>query len=284
MRGVPLRMEIGPKDLEKSQVVLARRDTREKSFVPMDGLAAKVEEMLCAIQKALYDRAVQFRTEHTTETDSYAEFKQIMDGRPGFVIAPWCGSAQCEADIKAETQATIRNIPFTTKPRREKVPEVRRPCDDARLVCEVLLVGAMSLRPATACSHPPAADHVSSSTSSLFRFFPKIHASAMLNRYRKNSGTDIATSETPPPSGVTIAETITMIKQRVLRVPPHEACGDDAHSREEEHDRRHLEDEAERQDHLDVERKCRRDARHEGQIVVREADEEFPGERKDDVV
>jgi prolyl-tRNA synthetase len=116
MRGVPLRMEIGPKDLDKAQVVLARRDTREKSFVPMDGLAAQVEGMLAAIQRALYDRAVQFRTEHTTETDSYAEFKQIMDGRPGFVIAPWCGSAQCEADIKAETQATIRNIPFTAKP------------------------------------------------------------------------------------------------------------------------------------------------------------------------
>jgi prolyl-tRNA synthetase len=116
MRGVPLRMEIGPKDLEKSQVVLARRDTREKAFVPMDGLAGTVEEMIATIQQALYDRALQFRTEHTTETDSYAEFKQIMDGRPGFVIAPWCGSAQCEADIKAETQATIRNIPFTAKP------------------------------------------------------------------------------------------------------------------------------------------------------------------------
>jgi prolyl-tRNA synthetase len=116
MRGVPLRMEIGPKDLEKSQVVLARRDTREKAFVPMDGLAAKVEELLATIQKALFDRAIQFRTEHTTETDSYDEFKQIMDGRPGFVISPWCGSAKCEADIKAETQATIRNMPFTTKP------------------------------------------------------------------------------------------------------------------------------------------------------------------------
>jgi prolyl-tRNA synthetase len=109
-------MEIGPKDLEKSQVVLARRDTREKSFVPMEGLAGKVEEMLATIQQALFDRAVRFRTEHTTETDSYDEFKQIMDGRPGFVISPWCGSAQCEADIKAETQATIRNIPFTAKP------------------------------------------------------------------------------------------------------------------------------------------------------------------------
>src|SRR3977135_818705 len=112
MRGVPLRLEIGPKDIEKSQVVLARRDTREKSFVPMDGLAAKVEEMLAAIQKALYDRALQFRTEHTTEADTYAEFKAIMDGRPGFVISPWCGSEKCEADIKAETKATSRQLPL----------------------------------------------------------------------------------------------------------------------------------------------------------------------------
>jgi prolyl-tRNA synthetase len=116
LRGVPLRMEIGPKDLEKSQVVLARRDTREKAFVPMDGLAANVAERLNTIQQALYDRALQFRTEHTTETDSYTEFREIMEGRPGFVISPWCGSAACEADIKAETQATIRNIPFTSKP------------------------------------------------------------------------------------------------------------------------------------------------------------------------
>jgi prolyl-tRNA synthetase len=116
MRGVPLRMAIGPKDLEKQQVELARRDTREKSFVPMEGLAAHVEQLLETIQKALYDRAIAFRTDHTSETDSYDEFKQIMDGRPGFVIAPWCGSAKCEADIKAETQATIRNIPFVTTP------------------------------------------------------------------------------------------------------------------------------------------------------------------------
>ena len=113
MRGVPLRLEIGPKDIEKSQVVLARRDTREKSFTPMEGLAAHVEQQLVTIQQALFDRAIKFRTEHTSETSSYDEFKQIMDGRPGFVISPWCGSAECEAAIKAETQATIRNIPFT---------------------------------------------------------------------------------------------------------------------------------------------------------------------------
>ena len=116
MRGVPLRLEIGPKDLEKSQVVLARRDTREKSFVPMDGLGAHAEELLTTIQRALYDRAVKFREEHTSTADTYAEFKAIMEGRPGFVISPWCGSAACEASIKTETQATIRNVPFTSPP------------------------------------------------------------------------------------------------------------------------------------------------------------------------
>src|SRR5687767_11458209 len=121
LRGVPVRLEIGPKDLEKSQVVLARRDTREKSFVPMEGLAAHVEQLLAAIQQALFERATAFRSEHTSRTDSYDEFKQIMDGRPGFVISPWCGSATCEADIKAETQATIRNIPFGSEPDRKSV-------------------------------------------------------------------------------------------------------------------------------------------------------------------
>ena len=115
MRGVPLRLEIGPKDIEKSQVVLARRDTREKSFVPMDGLAGHVEELLKTIQQALFDRAHAFREEHTSSTASYDEFKQIMEGRPGFVISPWCRSADCEAQVKTETQATIRNIPFTSQ-------------------------------------------------------------------------------------------------------------------------------------------------------------------------
>jgi prolyl-tRNA synthetase len=112
LRGVPLRLEIGPKDIEKSQVVLARRDTREKAAAPMEGLTAHVEGLLAAIQRALYERALKFREEHTSSTDSYDEFKQIMEGRPGFVVSPWCGDATCEAAIKAETQATIRNIPF----------------------------------------------------------------------------------------------------------------------------------------------------------------------------
>ena len=111
MRGVPLRLEIGPKDIEKNAVFAARRDTRAKASMPMDGLAGAIKSLLDEIQQALFDRAVKFRDEHTSRTDSYDEFKQIMEGRPGFVISPWCGEASCEADIKTETQATIRNVP-----------------------------------------------------------------------------------------------------------------------------------------------------------------------------
>jgi prolyl-tRNA synthetase len=112
MRGVPLRLEIGPKDIEKSQVLLARRDTREKLPTPMDGLTAKIVNLLEAIQTNLFERAVKFREERTKRVSTYDEFKALMEGRPGFVIAGWCGSAECEAQIKAETQATLRNIPF----------------------------------------------------------------------------------------------------------------------------------------------------------------------------
>jgi prolyl-tRNA synthetase len=112
MRGVPLRLEIGPKDIEKSQVLLARRDTREKLPTPMDGLTETIVGLLETIQRNLYARAVKFREEHTHRVSTYEQFKSLMEGRPGFVIAGWCGSAACEAEIKAETQATLRNIPF----------------------------------------------------------------------------------------------------------------------------------------------------------------------------
>jgi len=111
MRGVPLRVEIGPKDIEKSAVLVARRDTREKQSLPIEGLPAALRSLLDEIQKNLFDRAIAFREEHTHRVSTYAEFKEIMDGRPGFVIAPWCGTAECEAQIKTETQATIRNMP-----------------------------------------------------------------------------------------------------------------------------------------------------------------------------
>jgi prolyl-tRNA synthetase len=118
LRGVPLRIEIGPKDIEKSTVMIARRDTREKSSLAMDGIGAAVVGLLDDIQKALYDRALKYREEHTQRVSTYEEFKKLMEGRPGFLIAGWCGSAECENTIKADTQATVRNIPFGA----ERVP------------------------------------------------------------------------------------------------------------------------------------------------------------------
>ena len=112
LRGVPLRIAIGPKDIEKSVVEVARRDTREKESMPMAGLADLIKTRLEEIQQTLFRRALTFREEHTTRVSSYEEFKEIMEGRPGFVIAGWCGSEECEAQIKADTQATLRNIPF----------------------------------------------------------------------------------------------------------------------------------------------------------------------------
>jgi prolyl-tRNA synthetase len=111
LRGVPLRLEIGPRDIEKSQVLIARRDTREKLGVPMDGLAVRLRHLLDDVQRTLYERALAFRDAHTQRVERYDEFRQVLEGRPGFVVAPWCGSADCEAAIKADTQATIRNMP-----------------------------------------------------------------------------------------------------------------------------------------------------------------------------
>ena len=87
--------------------------SREKLGVPMQGLAGRVRELLDAVQKNLFDRAVAFRDEHTQRVSTYDEFKAAMEGRPGFVIAAWCGSADCEAQIKTDTQATIRNMPMS---------------------------------------------------------------------------------------------------------------------------------------------------------------------------
>jgi prolyl-tRNA synthetase len=112
LRGVPLRLEIGPKDIEKSQVMLARRDTREKLAAPMDGLPARILALLDDIQQSLLARATAFRDERTQPVGDYDAFKRAMEGRPGFVVAPWCGDADCEAQIKADTQATIRNMPL----------------------------------------------------------------------------------------------------------------------------------------------------------------------------
>jgi prolyl-tRNA synthetase len=110
-RGVPLRIEVGPKDIEKNQVMLARRDNREKTAVSQDGLDRTVLDMLATIQKSLYDRALEFREKHTYRIDDYTKFSEILDGEGGFLWCHWCGSAKCEERVKDETKATIRNIP-----------------------------------------------------------------------------------------------------------------------------------------------------------------------------
>jgi prolyl-tRNA synthetase len=113
MRGVPLRMEIGPKDVAKGTVVFARRDKpgREgKSFIPQAGVTEAVKQALDAIQKALFDRALDFRKANTADPADYQEFKTAVE--KGFAFSFWCGNAQCEKSIKEETKATLRCIPL----------------------------------------------------------------------------------------------------------------------------------------------------------------------------
>ncbi|MFZ0432629.1 MAG: proline--tRNA ligase [Candidatus Acidiferrales bacterium] len=113
MRGVPLRLELGPKDVAKASVVLARRDRpgkEGKSFVAQQGIAASVAQMLDEIQKALFDRALEFRKANTAEPADYQEFKAAVE--KGFALAWWCGGGACEEKIKEETKATMRCIPL----------------------------------------------------------------------------------------------------------------------------------------------------------------------------
>jgi prolyl-tRNA synthetase len=112
MRGVPLRLEIGPKDVEKDQCVLVRRDTREKSFVPLASVGEQARGLLTAIQDSLLDRARRFVADNTTRVSTWDEFKRVMADKRGFLVAGWCRSAECEARIKEETKATVRVIPI----------------------------------------------------------------------------------------------------------------------------------------------------------------------------
>lgn len=114
MRGVPLRVELGPKDIEKNQVVLARRDTGEKIFVAQTDLVKRASEILETIQANLLARAKKFREDNTFTVDTWNEFKArtASEGGSGFLLAYWCGKASCEKEIQEETKATLRVIPF----------------------------------------------------------------------------------------------------------------------------------------------------------------------------
>ncbi len=112
MRGVPVRLELGPRDVEKGQCVLVRRDNRAKESVPLGGAPARLAEILDGLQKDLLERARAFVAANTTRVKSYHEFKQVMADKRGFILAGWNGDAAVEAKIKEETKATIRVIPM----------------------------------------------------------------------------------------------------------------------------------------------------------------------------
>ena len=116
IRGIPLRIEIGPKDIEKNQAVIVRRDTREKYFVSLDEIETRTGEILELMQSEMLERARKHRDAHTYDAHTYEEFKDTVANKPGFVRAMWCGDLACELKIKEDTTATSRCMPFDAEP------------------------------------------------------------------------------------------------------------------------------------------------------------------------
>ncbi len=112
MRGIPVRVEIGPKDMEQNQAVIVRRDTREKKIVSLDTLAESVKEMLDTMQHEMFERAKERLYSNIRDAKTYDEFKDLIANKPGFVRTMWCGSLDCEMKIKEDTSATSRCMPF----------------------------------------------------------------------------------------------------------------------------------------------------------------------------
>jgi prolyl-tRNA synthetase len=110
--GTPVRIEVGPRDLDKNQVVITRRDIGQKEFVPMDQVPDRVMSMLTAMQKELLEKARQFRDANTHRVETYADFKSKIEELGGFFVTAWCQSKECEAKVKEETKATIRCLPL----------------------------------------------------------------------------------------------------------------------------------------------------------------------------
>ena len=112
MKGVPLRLEIGPKDIEKNQCVLVRRDTREKTFVSLDQLQEAIPALLQKIHDSLYANALQNRENRTFTARDMEEMKRIANEQSGFIKAMWCGDLACEEALKEQAGVTSRCIPF----------------------------------------------------------------------------------------------------------------------------------------------------------------------------
>ncbi len=116
LKGVPVRLAMGPRDLENGTVELARRDTLEKSVVPVEGIEAHIEALLQEIQEQIFRKAEAFRDSHIIEVDSYEQFREVIENQGGFVAAHWDGTPETEERIKEQTKATIRCIPLHPKP------------------------------------------------------------------------------------------------------------------------------------------------------------------------
>jgi prolyl-tRNA synthetase len=112
MKGIPVRIAIGPRDIENNTLEIARRDTLEKKVIPIDQAVDYIVNLLTDIQQNIFNKALDYRNEHTYKADSYEEFKQILDEKGGFVLAHWDGTSETETLIKEETKATVRCIPF----------------------------------------------------------------------------------------------------------------------------------------------------------------------------
>ena len=112
LKGVPVRIAIGPRDIENGTVELARRDTLQKETVPAQGLPERLKDLFIEIQASIYNKALKFRDDNTYKTDDWKEFTDIIENRGGFVLAHWDGTTETEEKIKEETKATIRCIPF----------------------------------------------------------------------------------------------------------------------------------------------------------------------------
>jgi prolyl-tRNA synthetase len=129
LKGVPVRLAIGPRDLENGTIEVARRDTLEKSTQPIDGIDTYITELLDKIQKNIYKKAFDFRVKNTLRVDDWNEFKDIMLNKGGFVLAHWDGTSETEIKIKEETKATIRCIPFDSQPEKGKCIFSGKPSD-----------------------------------------------------------------------------------------------------------------------------------------------------------
>lgn len=127
LKGVPVRITLGPRDITNGTAEVSRRDTLEKSIIPIENVIIEMQPLLDSIQKNLFQRALRFREENTHLANSYDEFKEILETKGGFIAAHWDGTVETETKIKEETKATIRVIPFDAKPEPGKCIVTGRP-------------------------------------------------------------------------------------------------------------------------------------------------------------